>query len=173
MGNHEPDVVNMYPPEELWGQFDLSWMYSNVSKPFEKWLGAEQLSTFKKGGYYTLVPEPGLRLVVLNTNICYLNNFWLAYSPEDPNGQLQWFADTMLQAEREGSNVIIIGHISPGSGSCWPVWSEKFNAIVQRFENIVRGQFYGHAHTELYVIPFEKGKRLQAISHFHENCDFI
>ena len=133
-------------------------MYSNVSKPFEKWLGAEQLATFKKGGYYTVVPEPGLRLVVLNTNICYLNNFWLAYAPEDPNGQLQWFADTMLQAEREGSNVLIVGHISPGSGSCWPVWSEKFNAIVQRFENIVRGQFYGHAHTELYIIPFANGK---------------
>ena len=65
-------------------------------------------------------------------------------------------ADTLLEAESDGDNVYIVGHIAPGSGSCWPFWSDKFDRIVNRFENIIRGQFYGHAHTEKFTLTFER-----------------
>lgn len=50
------------------------------------------------GGYYPINPEPGFRIIVLNTSICYIKIFWLAYDPIiNPLEQLQWFADVMLE----------------------------------------------------------------------------
>jgi len=154
-GNHETDIVNMYPPYELQSEFPLEWMYEAVSSPFAQWMGPEQVELFKIGGYYTVSPEPGLRLVILNTNLCYIQNFWLPYEPIDPEGQLQWFSDTLFEAEKANENVLIIGHISPGSGSCWPVWSAQFQRIIERYHHLIRAQFYGHSHNEYFNLAFD------------------
>jgi sphingomyelin phosphodiesterase len=151
----------MYSPPELWHErFDLKWMYENVSAPFVKYIQPqEQLELFKMFGYYTVKPDPdsSMRIIALNTNICYINNFWLPYDPIDTNGQLQWLADTLDAAEKAEEEVLIIGHIQPGSGSCWPVWSNQFDRIINRYEGIIHGQWYGHSHEQYYTIAFENG----------------
>ena len=40
----------------------------------------------------------------------------------------------------------IIGHISPKSAL--NDWSMRFNALTDRYSYIIRGQFYGHSHTD-------------------------
>ena len=40
----------------------------------------------------------------------------------------------------------IIGHIGPGSAL--NEWSMRFNALTDRYSYIIRGQFYGHSHTD-------------------------
>jgi len=84
-----------------------------------------------------------------------LNNFWLLYNAADPEGQLQWFADTLLLAERNQEQTWIVGHVPPGSGDCWPVWSNKFLAIINRFEAIIKAQFYGHTHNDDFRVFFD------------------
>ncbi len=157
-GNHETDIVNMYPPTELRPEFNLDWMYKDVGEVFEPWMGEDAVKSFSKAGFYHVSPEPGLRLVVLNTNLCYVQNFWLPYAPIDPEKQLAWLAETLLAAEKAEENVLILGHISPGSGSCWPVWSAQYDRIVRRFAHIIRSQFYGHSHNEYFVLAFDTRK---------------
>lgn len=42
--------------------------------------------------------------------------------------------------------VYLIGHIPPKSNL--NDWSMRFNAIVDRYSYIIRGQFYGHTHSD-------------------------
>ena len=156
-GNHEPDICNMYPPTSLKDKFNLDWMYGNITTNFMGSMGPDAVLQFMKAGFYTVKAKDGLRLVFLNTNLCYVQNFWLPYEPRDPEGQLQWFADTMLAAEKANEHVYIIAHISPGSGSCWPVWSEQYDRIMTRFGHLVRAQFHGHSHREYFVLTFDQG----------------
>jgi len=117
------------------------------------------LNQFRKYGYYSVLSnhDPKLRLVVLNTNLCYTNNFWLPYDAIDTFGQLQWFSNVMDLTEKLEQKAYILGHIHPGSGSCWPVWSNQFNRIIQRYAHIIRGQFYGHSHQQNYKVTLEDG----------------
>ena len=159
VGNHEPHPCNMYTPSYLWNleghDFDLSWMFDNIASLYSRHLTPEAIQTFKKAGYYTITTPQGLRLVVLNTNFCYTFNFWVFYDAVDPEGQLQWFADTMLAAEQARETVYILGHVPIGHYQCWSPWSAKFNKIVNRFEGIIKGQFYGHTHEDDFKIFFE------------------
>jgi sphingomyelin phosphodiesterase len=58
-----------------------------------------------RGGYYTTVIAKGLRLVSLNMNYCYYNNFWLYIDPEDPEGQLHWLAQILQKSENINEKV--------------------------------------------------------------------
>ena len=155
VGNHEPHPVNLFPPTSVWGLgHNNSWVYNNLADLFASQLTPDALVTFRKAGYYSISHKPGFRLVVLNTNLCYVLNFWILYESVDPEGQLQWFADTMLEAENNQEKVFILGHVPPGSEECWSVWSAQFNAVVDRFESIIMAQFYGHTHFDDLAIFF-------------------
>lgn len=162
-GNHEPHVVNLYAPPDLWEYkdttFDLRWMYSAVMENFlardPDLISAEEQERFLTHGYYVAFPEPGLRILAINTNLAYGENFWLGYAPLDPGHQLQWMADELWKAEENGDKVIIIGHEEPGS--CWKFWSGAFNQIVDRFEGTIMGQFYGHSHRPQFRLAFRNG----------------
>lgn len=164
VGNHEPHVVNMYPPRDQWSNpnFSIEWLYRAVMAPFqernESFLLPEEFERFYAFGYYSARPEPKLRLIVLNTNICSPENFWLGYltSPEqEAFTQLKWFAGELQAAEDAQENVLIVGHIEPGS--CFAHWSEQYNLIVDRYEAIIRGSFFGHSHKPHYRVATAKG----------------
>jgi len=53
-------------------------------------------------------------------------------NPKDQDGQLQWLADTLLQAERAGEKVHILGHIPSGTSDCLRTWSREFHKIIDR-----------------------------------------
>jgi sphingomyelin phosphodiesterase len=58
----------------------------------------------------------------------------------------------------------VLGHIPPGSSDCMKVWSKNFNMIVQRFENTIQGQFYGHTHADEFEVFYdveENSKRVK------------
>ena len=57
---------------------------------------------------------------------------WLFYNPKDQDGQLQWLADTLLQAEAAGEKFHILGHIPSGYAHCYRTWSREFHKIVDR-----------------------------------------
>lgn len=56
---------------------------------------------------------------------------WMNHNPKDQDGQLQWLADTLLQAEEDGEKVHILGHIP--SDRCMRTWSREFHRIIDRF----------------------------------------
>jgi len=156
-GNHETNIVNMYPPPQIHDKFPLDWMYSAISDPFVKHMGDPgQVGAFKRGGFYTVSPQTGLRFIILNTNLCYIQNFWLPFDPMDPAGQLQWFSNELAKAEAANENVYVIAHIPPGSDACWAHWSDQYDRIINRYAHIIRFQMFGHVHSEFYIVSFDR-----------------
>jgi sphingomyelin phosphodiesterase len=56
----------------------------------------------------------------------------LIHNPKDQDGQLQWLADILLQAEKDEEKVHILGHIPSGDTECLKTWSREFHKIIDR-----------------------------------------
>jgi len=111
--------------------------------------------TIRKGGYYTLLIKPGLRLIALNNNDCYIFNWWVLYSIEDIQKQLQWLHDTLLNAEKNNERIHILAHIPSGEGSCFKYWSREYRRVIERFYGIISAQFNGHSHYNEFNVFYE------------------
>jgi len=97
MGNHEAVPVNEFAPRSIDdADFDMGWLYNNISSLWSTWLPSNATEQVKKAGYYTTLTRDGTRIVSLNTNLgCNSENWWLSLptaDSADPDGQLQWFA---------------------------------------------------------------------------------
>lgn len=74
---------------------------------------------------------------------------------KDPDGVLSWLINQLQDAENTGNKVHILGHIPTGQGDCLKWWSWNFYKIVERYENTIRGQFFGHTHRNEFTIFYE------------------
>lgn len=59
----------------------------------------------RRGGFYTMEIQPGLRVVSLNMNFCARENFWLLVNSTDPADQLQWLVHILQESEITGEKV--------------------------------------------------------------------
>ncbi len=57
---------------------------------------------------------PGLRAVVLNTNLYASGNMWLTIDNTDNTGQIPWLRDVLGQARAAGEKVLIVAHQTIG-----------------------------------------------------------
>ncbi|XP_070163189.1 sphingomyelin phosphodiesterase [Polyergus mexicanus] len=150
LGNHEPHPLNLFAPNTIADdEINTQWLYNMMARLWINfgWLPESTRSTILKGGYYTLSPKKGFRIIALNSNVCYSYNWWLWYQPKDPDDQLQWLADTLLQAEKDGEFVHILAHI-PANKECQTTWKREYLKIVDRYARIIRAQFNGHTHND-------------------------
>lgn len=60
---------------------------------------------YRRGGFYTMEIQPGLRVVSLNMNFCARENFWLLVNSTDPADQLQWLVHILQESEIKGEKV--------------------------------------------------------------------
>jgi len=109
----------------------------------------------KRSASYVVQVTPGLRVISMNTNACNNENFWLDLNNTDPDGELQWLVEQLQDAENNNQKVQILGHIPTGSGDCLQWWSWNYYKMINRYENTVRGQFFGHTHSDSFTLFFE------------------
>lgn len=57
---------------------------------------------------------------------------WLIYDDKDPYEQLQWLADTLYEAEKNGEYVHLIYHVPNWQMECFVTWSHEYRRIVNR-----------------------------------------
>ncbi|TRY79928.1 hypothetical protein TCAL_07064 [Tigriopus californicus] len=158
IGNHEAFPVNMFPDINETGRYNPGWLYANLAKFYKDWLpGKIQQKTIKRGGYYSTHIRPGVKLISVNTNVCNNFNFWLLLDFNDPIGHLHWIYKELHKAELNKEKVFIIGHIPPGTKSCYNQWAHEYGRIVHRFNNTILGQFFGHTHFDEFEI-FHNGR---------------
>ncbi|XP_017480065.1 PREDICTED: sphingomyelin phosphodiesterase-like [Rhagoletis zephyria] len=148
IGNHEPHPFNVFSPNDVPDAINTHWLYEELYEQWSTWLPAETKDTILKGGYYTVSPKAGFRVIALNNNDCYTSNWWLYYDGTDKIPQLQWLHETLLAAEKAGEFVHILAHIPTGDASCWSVWAREFNRLVVRFRGTISGIFNGHSHLD-------------------------
>ncbi|KAH6908590.1 Metallo-dependent phosphatase-like protein [Coprinopsis sp. MPI-PUGE-AT-0042] len=110
------------------------------------------------GSYTTLVPGTNLRIISLNTVFWYKSNFWLYDSDTaqpDPNGFLSFLVAQLQAAEDAGERVWIIGHIPPGGRQDILLdQSNYFSQIINRYSNTIAAQFFGHSHTDEFMVGY-------------------
>ncbi|CAG2110458.1 unnamed protein product, partial [Medioppia subpectinata] len=160
IGNHEPCPFNMYVPNEVSikskGQMSLSWLYNTLADDYwAQWINtASAKKAFKRGGFYSIQLNDRLKIVVLNNNICGGRNYWVAYNPVDPDGQLKWFIDELDSAETQGIHVLILTH-QPMS-ACYESWGNNYMRIVERYANVIVSTYYGHTHYDEIQVLYTK-----------------
>lgn len=108
-------------------------------------------------------PKEGFRVIAMNDNVCYTMNWWLLYEARDPSGQLQWLADTLLQAESDGEYVHILAHMPPGASSCQATWGREYRRITDRFSHIISAEFNGHTHNDEFRVVYGLENPLEAV----------
>lgn len=108
------------------------------------WLPYEALETVKNGGYYTTLVSPGLRLIALHNNVCFIFNWWIFYNVKSIQEQFQWLHDVLLAAEQAGEMVHILAHIPNGDEDVHLPCSREYRKIVDKFHHIIAAQFNGH-----------------------------
>ncbi|KAI0930669.1 hypothetical protein AcV5_007326 [Taiwanofungus camphoratus] len=104
-----------------------------------------------------MAPGLNLRIISVNTQYWYKQNFWLYDSDTlqpDPNGILEFIVQELQAAEDAGQRAWIIAHMPPGRGDVMHDQSYYFDQITQRYKNTIAGQFYGHTHRDEFAIGY-------------------
>ncbi|CAF0932808.1 unnamed protein product [Rotaria sordida] len=162
VGNHEAAPCNLFPTPNVRSD-NISWLYQVLADNWIKLgLPNDTRKSIEHGGFYTTIIRPGLRLISLNMNYCSWENFWLFINSTDPLDQLQWMIQWLQYAEDHEEKVHIIGHIPPKQ--CLASFSWNFNKIINRYENIIAGQFYAHTHNDEFVINYDEIDQQRPIS---------
>lgn len=151
-GNHEGVPCNSFPPSSIPGE-SMAWFYSAYMQAWGYWLPDSTFSTIMRGGFYTFSPYQGLRIVSFNSNFGSSLNWWLFVNTTDPEGQLQWLADVLQDAENNGEKVHILSHIPPSE--VLDDFALNYYRLVNRYENTIVGQFHGHTHTDEFEVFYD------------------
>mmetsp|Transcript_7031 Transcript_7031/g.21409 ORF Transcript_7031/g.21409 Transcript_7031/m.21409 type:complete len:492 (+) Transcript_7031:51-1526(+) len=135
----------------------------------------DAIMTFPKGGYYSIRPLKGLRIIVYNS-LYYLSKL-TKWNPstagfekvpcsrsvrgKDPQKQFEWLKNELQQAKEHGEKVYLTSHISPGAkerSSNWcDTFLETFVDILDTYKKEVVVHFYGdHNRQEIRLIRNEK-----------------
>ena len=91
---------------------------------WKEYLTEEAYESLSRFGYYQMM-HPNSNLRIISTwSLTFDNmNWFLMPNNTDPLGQLKFLESTLLLAEKEGNDVIIIGHIPPGDVFSMSEWS--------------------------------------------------
>lgn len=148
-GNHEPYPCNQFDPSGN----GSAWLTAQLSEMWKGWLDEKALKTFKEHSYYAIVnPTHNVKVIGLNTEACDVDDYYLIKDPSDPMGQLKWLREELYDSEKKGQSVFILGHIPTGNFGCYVQWSSRYRALVDRFSNIIRAQFFGHTHNDEFQV---------------------
>ncbi|GAA5939981.1 uncharacterized protein JCM15063_004362 [Sporobolomyces koalae] len=159
IGNHDVAPVNAFPRESSPTGNASQWVFDIAARDWKKWIGrraAEQVRQHS-GCYSRVHPGTDLRIISINTNYWYKQNFWLYDSDVpiwDPNGILTWLAGELDLSERLGQRAWIIGHMPFGKVDAMRDQSNYANQIFQRYHNTIAAHFYGHSHVDEFEIAY-------------------
>lgn len=154
-GNHEMHPTNAFAPNNVGN--DAQWVYSLLSGLWTQSIGTTAADSTKNTGRYSVkFGNTNLRLISLNTNMYYVQNYWLYERDmtKDPNGQLAWLASELQAAETAGERVYIFGHMPMGGKDTFHDGSNAFDTIVNRYDATIAAMFFGHTHRDEFQISY-------------------
>lgn len=147
IGNHEAAPVNAFPSKaQTTAAFQQQWVYDTVSTNLGRWINSTSVQETDNFGAYSIeYPGGKLRIISLNTNLYYIENFWLYEKTmeTDPSGQFAWLVNELQAAETAGDRVYIIGHMPMGLPDAFRDASDYFDQIVSRYSATIAALFFG------------------------------
>uniref|UniRef100_A0A914VBV9 Sphingomyelin phosphodiesterase n=1 Tax=Plectus sambesii TaxID=2011161 RepID=A0A914VBV9_9BILA len=154
VGNHEGVPIDNFAPHWTPQQFWMDWLYGSMADAWKQWVPADQDSGLRYRGSYMKQLYPGLRLISLNNGLGDSNNFYLYINQTDPDESMTWFIQQLSDAEKAGDKVHVVAHIPGGAGEMLESWSLVYYQAVNRFENTVVAQFFGHTHSDEFYVSY-------------------
>ena len=148
IGNHEKAPVDEFHGEET----ELLQGLADVFKPY---LTEEAYETFRKYGYYSMIVKNNLRIVSINCLLCDSMNFNLLYDFTQTKAMFTWLEQVLSEAEKNGEIVHIMNHIPMLSTQHTIQCAWRLKILMDRYQNIIRGFFSGHSHSEYLSMVHE------------------
>ncbi|CAG9331832.1 unnamed protein product [Blepharisma stoltei] len=147
IGNHECFPIDLFKPDHE------KQLIKELSKLWKGWLGDDQIKQFSANGFYSAFDKKtGFRILGLNNELGDLLNTWLILNNTDSAGMLAWLRKELYSAEQKNEPVIILGHIPNGDSYMDSHWSRHYRVLANRFQNTIRGQFFGHTHNDEFFV---------------------
>ena len=141
LGNHEGVPTDMFNPEIN------KWVFEVFADIWKDYLTPEAYRNLTNFGYYHMKHlDTNLRIVGTFSMVYDIQNWYLLPNHTDPFGELKFLEETLEMCEHNNEVVYILGHIPPGDVFTLGEWTIRYRALINRFTNIIRGQFFGHTH---------------------------
>ncbi|XP_050312495.1 sphingomyelin phosphodiesterase-like [Anthonomus grandis grandis] len=157
IGNHESVPLNIFaPPYVTEPGLTQRWLYELDGDLWSRWIPKEAVANVRRQGYFSVLANHKLRVIVLNNNVCYIYNWWLLYDTHFLKEQLEFLKTELTEAESHGQFVHIVAHVFPGDKECIEPWEVNYNSLITRFSHIIKGQFFGHTHTDGLKVFYSK-----------------
>lgn len=135
-------------------------MVAESLSQWKQWLTEDEQKEFAKAGYYSKkivlkdgTEIPKARFIGFNTQAGYWQNLYNFGTHFDATGVLDWLEETLAEMEKNGEIAIIGGHVPP-SHTTINAFSVRFNALVERYQHIIRTNLFGHVHLEYHMTAF-------------------
>lgn len=123
------------------------WIFQTFADIWVDYLTPEAHYNFSNYGYYHMKHlDTNLRIISTFSLVYDTQNWFTVDNNTDPLNELAFLEETLAMCEKNNEVAYIIGHIPPGDVFALSKWSTRFRALVNRYTNIIRGQFYGHTH---------------------------
>ena len=148
IGNHEKAPVDEFHGEE-------TELLEGLADIFRPYLSDDAYETFRKYGYYTMLVKNNLRIISINCLLCDSFNFNLLFDSSQPRLMFKWLEKVLEEAEKNGEIVHIMDHIPMISSQHTIQCSSRLKILMDRYQNIIRGYFSGHSHSEYLTIVHE------------------
>ena len=148
LGNHDSFPQHQFPARDYW-------VYDVAAELWAPLLPADALVTLKRGGYYSVLVAPRLRLLVLNTVIyCRYNNVTKDAATTDPGGQIAWMRSQLANSSAAGEAVYVASHIPPGMtlDPFHARFIKPFLDGMRGYHHVIRGSFWGHIHLDMFQL---------------------
>ncbi|KAF8382030.1 asm-3 [Pristionchus pacificus] len=155
VGNHEGVPIDSFAPHFTPEKFHMDWLYGTMADAWSGWVPEDQMDTVWYMGCYMRKMWPGLRVISLNNGYGDHVNFFLYVNQTDPDGSLSWFQNQLVEAEKAGDKVHVVAHIPGGSGEALEGWAINYYKVINRFEDTITAQFFGHTHSEEFNMFYE------------------
>ncbi|CAJ0583928.1 unnamed protein product, partial [Mesorhabditis spiculigera] len=146
IGNHEGVPMDGMPAHTMDGYDTHSpeWLYKELADQWKPDITAKAYNDVIYRASYSIYIKPNLKLVSLNSVYCSAFNFFM-------------YLD----------QVHIISHIPTGDGYCLKGWASNYYKIVNRFENTIAAQFFGHTHNDHFEVFYEDFNPKGRPTHFN------
>jgi len=159
IGNHDTFPVDQFnrKPMDFVHYDDFTWLLNGLVSAWSTWLPGDALETLQTGGYYSALAAPGLRVIGLNTQWGDNLNFYLLLEENQQQTQFDWLSQTLQSSATNGEKVILIGHIPSGGSilSNYTTYAIDYVKLVNKFKNIIVGQFFGHTHDDQFEVVMD------------------
>jgi sphingomyelin phosphodiesterase len=153
IGNHDT-----WPIDQL-GQPPLDeGITGDIASYWKQWLPTDQYEQFKRGGFYSKLFRPGLRIVVLDSLFFDRNNLLDRVGSVEPNEQWEWLNKTLDASRTANESVWVFGHIPPGTGEATKNFTEQFIIVNHAYQDVIKYHLWGHTHHDQILLLSYQGK---------------